>query len=304
MASYQAQVDPTKVMGRRVGAWIVDGLIAAVLLGAVFAATVEYDTLSARGAQRMFGEENLCDAVEGGDFEGSNFCGPVDITLVRPPQQDLVLTGRAIVFVDDKNYIIDQGSGGIAWLAGLAYGVLVMWILQGLTGMTPGKALFGIRTVNEQGTAPGIGKAFIRWLLWIVDAIPYCTVIPLVGGIAAMTSKGHRRVGDMAAKTYVIGKAHTGQPVVIGVAAVGTPAVYAPPPSAMPTEPPATPAGEAPTSDTTSGEDVDPGQAPAPSAGSGDAQWDPQREAYIMWDAPAERWLQFDDSAQEWKPID
>ncbi len=332
MVSYQTQTDPTKVVGRRIGAWIVDGLIAMVLIGAVFAATVDYDTLSADGARRVFGEENLCDAVEGGDFEGSNFCGPVDITLSRPgPRPDVVLTSRTIVFINDENYLIDPASGGVGWLVGLAYGVAVMWILQGLTGMTPGKAVFGIRTVNEEGTAPGLGKAFIRWLLWIVDALPYCTVVPLVGGIAAMASKGHRRVGDMAAKTYVIGKADMGRPVVLpGAAVMGAPGAFAPPPPApMPTAPPVTPVFEPPETAGSEpgyaapGAASDPGwaapaeppteagpgdatevtSAPTPPAGAGDAQWDPQRNAYIMWDAPGERWLQFDDPTQEWKPI-
>lgn len=270
MAGYQTQADPTKVMGRRIGAWMVDGLIAFGLFAAVFAATVDYDTLSDEGARAIFGEENLCDAVEGGDLEGSNFCGPVDITITRPVQPDVVLKGRAVLFADDQNYLIDPASGTAAWLAALAYGVGITWILQGVAGMTLGKALFGIRTVDEQGKAPGLGKALIRWLLWVVDAIPYCTLVPLVGGITAMASKGHRRVGDMAAKTYVVDKAHMGNPILLpGAAAPGSGAFAA-----------------------------------APPAEAGEARWDPQRNAYIMWDAPGERWLRFDDSTQQWSPIE
>jgi hypothetical protein len=44
---------------------------------------------------------------------------------------------------------------------------------------------------------------------------------------------------------------------------------------------------------------------PAPPTGpGGEAQWDPQRNAYIQWDAAQDAWLQFDDRTQTWKPID
>ena len=87
--------------------------------------------------------------------------------------------------------------------------------LQGATGRTPGKAVFGLKVVNEQGGNPGFGRGLVRTLLWIVDGQP-CG-IPLVGFITGLTTKGHRRVGDMAAKTFVVGKAHSGPVVVPGL---------------------------------------------------------------------------------------
>ena len=99
-------------------------------------------------------------------------------------------------------------------LIGLALSLLYLVVLQGLTGKTVGKLTTGIRTVREDGQVPGIGKALIRWLLLIVDDFPY--FIPmLVGFVCALSSAGHRRVGDMGAKTFVVVKAAAGQPIAV-----------------------------------------------------------------------------------------
>ena len=174
--------------------------------------------------------------------------------------------------------------------------------------MTPGKAMFGLRTVNESGEAPGVLKAFLRWLLWIVDAFPYCCFVPVVGGITMLASKGHRRVGDMAAKTYVVGKSSMGAGPIIVPGKDGPPA-YVPPAGPAPsgfgapspagtTPPPPAAFGGSPTP---SGPIVD--DLSNPSAPGGEAQWDPQRNAYIQWDADQNVWLQFDDESQTWSPI-
>src|SRR3546814_18146228 len=78
-----------------------------------------------------------------------------------------------------------------------------------------------IGVVGEDGRAPGLGKALLRWVLWVLDGFPY--VLPLVGGIVALTTVGHRRVGDMAAKTFVVDRGAMGSPIVV-------PGLTAPPP--------------------------------------------------------------------------
>src|SRR3546814_11777769 len=70
-----------------------------------------------------------------------------------------------------------------------------------------------IGVVGEDGRAPGLGKALLRWVLWVLDGFPY--VLPLVGGIVALTTVGHRRVGDMAAKTFVVDRGAMGSPIVV-----------------------------------------------------------------------------------------
>src|SRR3546814_9866866 len=113
--------------------------------------------------------------------------------------------------VNERVYFSDTINGGAAamfWVANLA----MLVVLQGLTGWTIGKLITGLRVVGEDGRAPGLGKALLRWVLWVLDGFPY--VLPLVGGIVALTTVGHRRVGAMAAKTFVVDRGAMGSPIV------------------------------------------------------------------------------------------
>ncbi|MCD7973566.1 MAG: RDD family protein [Candidatus Azobacteroides sp.] len=68
-------------------------------------------------------------------------------------------------------------------------------------GQTPGKKAAKIRVVKLDGSAPGIGNYFMRWIFRIVD-------IQLFSGLVAIitiaSSKNGQHVGDMAAGTTVI----------------------------------------------------------------------------------------------------
>ncbi|HEX8803635.1 MAG TPA: RDD family protein, partial [Acidimicrobiales bacterium] len=195
-ASAVATHDATAVMGRRTAAAVVDGLVVSVPALLVFSNSLEY-----------LDEEDV--GVPIGDF-----CD------IYRDQHDTT----ACFTAGDRVYFTDEISPA-ASLTGLGISILMLVVLQGLTGFTLGKLLFGIRTVREDGQAPGLGKAIIRWLLLIVDSAPWC--LPLVGFIVALTSTGHRRVGDMAAKTFVVGKADMGRPVVVpGLTGAATPAPY------------------------------------------------------------------------------
>jgi RDD family len=174
--------DPTAVMGRRVGAWIVDTVIVAAPAAALITSDLEY--------------------LEEGDLDGQS---GVDFCEDYMDQTDGVC-----VDVGDRVYFSD-GLPAAPWLVGLGVSLLFLVLLQGLKGWTPGKLLFGVRTVGEDGQAPGLGRALVRWLLLIIDGL----CLGLVGFIVALTNRGHRRVGDMAAKTYVVGKEYAERPVVI-----------------------------------------------------------------------------------------
>lgn len=318
MTDYSQGHDPTAVMGRRIGAFIVDTVILYAIYGVVWRLTSDL-TEAPSGIKDCVG------------FSSNTYgCAQVNNSVY--------------LF---KNTSLLYGS-----LATLAYVVVMFWVIQGITGATLGKALFGVRVVNDRGTGPGIGRAIIRSLLMIVDA--FCFY--LVGLVSAFTSKGHRRVGDMAARTFVVGSKDRGRPVVVpGLAAgAGAPAAapagattayppggygtgYTPAPATMPTAPPTTgapstpppstpptpgtpagpPPGTPPGADaagaavvggaaaaaTTPTTPTTPATPAPPSAPSDQPQWDPQRNAYIQFDPSTQRWMQFDDAAQQWRPM-
>lgn len=213
--------DPTAVMGRRVAAWVVDSIIILAPSAALFTSDLEY--------------------LEEGDLDqsGMDFC------------EDYMDQEQGVcVDVGDRVYFSD-GVPVAPWVLALGLSILFYVLIQGLRGWTPGKLLFGIRTVAEDGRPPGIGRAIVRWLLLIVDDL--CA--GLVGLIVALTSKGHRRVGDMAAKTFVVGNQYMGHPIVVpgmtpgypaypgypgGPGAPGQSAGWGAPPGAPPSEQPQT----------------------------------------------------------------
>jgi hypothetical protein len=253
-----AQGDPTAVVGRRTIAWVIDALVITIPVSALAASNMEYLT-----------KADL--AADGTEFD--TFC---DRLSAQSSSSACVTAGDRVYFQQE----VSPGSG----LLGFALVVLIWVVLQGLTGMTIGKALVGLRTVAEDGQRPGIGRASIRTILWAVDALPYC--LPLVGFITGLTTTGHRRVGDMAAKTFVVRAHDAGAPIMVpGMAPAGTLASpygvpMSPEPTAVVSEPEAT------------------GVVSAP-----EPQWDEARQAWITWDEARGEWLEWNDARSSWGPI-
>ncbi len=294
MAYPVPQGDPTSVFGRRVLAVLIDALI--VIVPAVIAVTSQFEYIAEENLPIADGQA-YCDQYL--DEEGG-FC--IDAT-------DL----------DDRVYFSDgsnPGSNVVYW--GLNFGLLV--VLQGFTGWTPGKLVTGIRTVREDGRPPGFVKALLRWLLWIVDGFPY--FLPLVGFITGLTTVGHRRVGDMAAKTFVVRKDAAGSPVSVPGLSSATPggpwATTAPPPpgapGGWPTPPPpgapGAPSGWTPPADPAASGWASPTPPPPPAATPPAApvaaegpQWDEARGTYIQWDPEQRAWMQWDDGFKAWSRI-
>jgi uncharacterized RDD family membrane protein YckC len=112
----------------------------------------------------------------------------------------------------DVIYTEDTGDGATLRfeLAGLtALVMLGVWFLQfplmeGSTGQTIGKKLFGIRVEKKDLSPVSVGASFIRHLLMPLDLF-------LIGLIVASTNKDRQRIGDLAARTIVI-KANSFQP--------------------------------------------------------------------------------------------
>jgi uncharacterized RDD family membrane protein YckC len=270
MALAAPLADPTAVIGRRVAAAVIDGLIVTVPTFAAVTSQMEYITRDRVGSAF----DDFCDQFM--------------------DQQD-----GLCVQVGDKAYFDDTAASPAGTLTFFVLSIGLLVVLQGLAGWTVGKVVMGLRTVKEDGSVPGLGKAFVRWLLLLIDSLP---CIPLIGFITAASTNGHRRVGDMAAKTFVVRASAAGSPINVPGLTLAAPAGYAVPAAyGTPTTPPggwggppATPTAAPPTAPTA------PASAPA---GSGSPQWDQARGTYIQWDAAQGRWLQWDEATRTWSTI-
>jgi uncharacterized RDD family membrane protein YckC len=190
-------VAPTRVVGRRVAAFLIDSLLLWIVNSIVFFSMAKT-------------EEEIIREIAAGEIQ-------------------LTDTSYGNITIGDHEYAIVGGDFWIYMLIITVIGVLYWMILPGLRGWTLGKLLLGLRVVREDGTVPaGIGKNVVRQLLWIVDNFPY--IIPaLTGFIVAMTNDRNKRVGDLAAGTLVVRASAAGQPLQAQPqAAYATPAAAAP----------------------------------------------------------------------------
>lgn len=280
-------MDTTAVMGKRIGAYIIDAVIGIIITVVMFF--------------------SLADSFD----SDSDPCG-----------QD---SSPALCFYADGTVVFAEGGDAAAVFgASFAAWFIMHAVISSLAGGSPGKLMVGLRVVDQEtGQRAGWGKNIARTLLWIVDGQPLG--LPLVGLISGVASKGHRRVGDMVAKTLVVDKTSVGQPPVVpGLTAppaggyTAQPSAYTPappgaggytppPPGGYTPPPPGTPPGPA-------GEPIAPPDAFAPPAappaapapepdGVSAPKWDVDRNAYIQWDPELSEWMEFDEAAKRWVPI-
>jgi uncharacterized RDD family membrane protein YckC len=179
---------PTQVVGRRVVAYLIDLVLWSAIIAGSWFALTSQQS----------GE---CPSNGGGYTIGGN-C-------------------RGFMHGDDGKRI--------AWFVIIAAASIgIFLVMQGLTGKTPGKAAVGIKVIKADGQPPGILRAFVREVLWIVDGL----FVNLVGLITAISSRNNQRVGDMAASTFVVDRNFAG--AIAGSPAGGQPAFGGPPPSGAP----------------------------------------------------------------------
>jgi uncharacterized RDD family membrane protein YckC len=269
--------DPTAVVGRRLLAAVVD-------LGILWVFSTTFWALASRPLPG--GAEEL--GIE--PCTGRSFCTHVG---------DRYVSGWPMAIL------------AAVWLA---YLVGVFVVERGLTGRTIGTMLTGLATVGEDGRPLGVGPAFVRSVAGIVDYLPCC--VPVVGIATIAATPGHRRVGDMAARSYVVGHEWFGRPVELSPP---EPEPTPPPPTTIPATPPIPSSGTPPV---TTGPFAPPGVAAAAARGAtegdgatapvGEAPatpgtgpvWDPQRRAYLQWDPARQQWLQYDQPTQQWHQYD
>jgi uncharacterized RDD family membrane protein YckC len=70
-----------------------------------------------------------------------------------------------------------------------------------MNGQSPGKRIMGIQVVRLDGTQPGIGNYFLRWMLGLVDFHVLSGAIAVI--VIAAGGKG-QRLGDIVAGTCVV----------------------------------------------------------------------------------------------------
>jgi uncharacterized RDD family membrane protein YckC len=212
--------NPTDVVGRRIGGYIVDLLIVAVIWAlAWLALTKKFDGPCIAGGVEINGS---CRGFESGS------------------------SNRTLWLLVEL----------ISWFG-------IFGLLPGLTGKSPGHALFGVRVVSRHGGRAGAARGLLRALvLGVIDAFPY--IFPLVGLISVLTdSAQHKSVSDRVAGTLAVNKNAEGQPVpAISPQQYGQ--YGAPPAYGQPPPPP---------------------QQPVPVGGGQPAGWydDPQRQARLRW---------------------
>jgi uncharacterized RDD family membrane protein YckC len=200
--------DPTAVVGKRIGAAIIDVLITIGVVLVMF--LLNHDTIDRGGLLGL-----SCSDVR--DAGGTNLCFESG----------------------DNLYYAEGGKAQTIYAVGFLVGIANSVLLQGATGASLGKKALGLRVIKKDtGQLASFGPNFLRWLVGLLD-VSCCF---LIGLIMIATTKGHRRLGDMAAGTLVVDASSVGAvPNVPGLTSpqfAGGPYGTAYPPAGSPLAPP------------------------------------------------------------------
>jgi uncharacterized RDD family membrane protein YckC len=80
----------------------------------------------------------------------------------------------------------------------IGYGIVFEWFWH---GQTPGKRVLSLKVMDANGLKLQASQIAVRNLMRAIDSLPGMYV---VGGVAALLSKRHQRLGDMVANTIVV----------------------------------------------------------------------------------------------------
>jgi hypothetical protein len=157
-------------------------------------------------------------------------------------------------------------------------------------GWSPGFLAADIRVVHAgDGYPPGLARALLRTLLWIVDGLPG---IPIVAYVSARRTRLHQRVGDIAANTVVIEK----NAVAGGSAQQEEPEIEVHLPEAEPEPEPEVIVLEEP-----EGEPVVT-IGPPPGVPVDTPIWDRRHRRYVLWHSKRQCWMEHADDG--WRPVE
>lgn len=103
--------------------------------------------------------------------------------------------------VGDTMYVFGGRNFWLGVLFAILIAVLVFLLLPAAIGASPGKKLTGLAVVDKEGQPASMGQHFMRSVVGIIDFLP---IAGLVGWVVASQDLHTRRLGDIAAKTYVV----------------------------------------------------------------------------------------------------
>jgi uncharacterized RDD family membrane protein YckC len=168
-------------MGRRIGAFFIDWVPVFVLFLVLFNDSVTRFTNAPDG---------FCDGIEA---NSDDYCFESG----------------------DDAYVAAPDDLALPFLIPAGVGLVNVVLVEGLTGGTVGKLLVHLRVVREDGRRAGLGRVALRaLLLYVAFALSlFLLVGVIVELIVACATKPHRRIGDMAAGTYVVPQSRVGTPV-------------------------------------------------------------------------------------------
>lgn len=248
--------DPTDVMGRRIGAYLIDAVIFGVIAALILVPALPT-------ANRVPSGTTSCQQLEVEGRTTGRFCSDNGVTVSYVPKSAF------------SHYI------RLIWIVQILEWIGAYVLLQGIVGASPGKLLLGLRVVKPNGELAGLGRCFVRTLILPVDA--FCCALP--GLISSFNSKGHRRLGDMAGDTLVIGRDDQ-QALMLARSGAALPdrktlaaQQYA--------------EDHRPTGPTWEDQIQIPG---APSLPDNQPVWDEARQAYLWYDPQTGAWSQWDDA--------
>ncbi len=100
-----------------------------------------------------------------------------------------------------SNRLNEQSIWVFALVIGLPIFLYHLFFETFWDGKTPGKSAMKLRVVKLDGSKPGFGSYFVRWIMRVID------INITFGGVAIVTilmSENGQRLGDMAAGTVLI----------------------------------------------------------------------------------------------------
>jgi uncharacterized RDD family membrane protein YckC len=184
---YGAPRDPTAVVGRRIAAYLLDGLLVLIALLVVLA------------------------RVKHTSFTNA----PADACSILRARNAGNSSSVMCVGIASRAWLWKRSDFLTAIDVAALVGILDLVVLQAVTGASAGKHALGLVVVDAHGKPAGFGRMIVRSLVLVVDG-----GIFLIGLIAVLSTRFHRRLGDLAAGTYVVAKASAGQVIALAPSAV------------------------------------------------------------------------------------